>query len=225
MEVQSYNTSITSAIRGNTMKDKDDEPTPIGGLLPNVLAKYGIDPAKLGGDKTATVKTKGKPMHTFIRWLIRKDLRTAVCRIDRDSFDHNWNELEFITLLTGINVIGMVAERDEKIVGYFVYRLHKGWIELIRFAVDPDCRRQGVGRAMAQKVIDKLVKQRRAMARVEVPEHDLAAQLLFREMGFRAEMIRRGDDYDSYVMEFVLDSPAVDGGNRITDAARSVWPD
>jgi ribosomal-protein-alanine N-acetyltransferase len=142
-----------------------------------------------------------------IRWLIRRDM-PEVLPIERASFEFPWSENDFINALRQRNIIGMVAELDEVVVGYMIYELHPNRIYLWSLAVHPEFRRQGVGSALIEKLVSKLY-QKRSRINVEVRETNLDAQLFFRGSGFRAVGVIR-DRYpetteDAYL--FVYRSP------------------
>ena len=80
----------------------------------------------------------------------------------------------------------MVAEVDDRVVGFMIYELHKARIHVLNFAVVEDYRRRGVGSQMLAKLSAKLSLQRRCRIVLEVRETNLDAQLFFRENGFRA---------------------------------------
>lgn len=153
-----------------------------------------------------------------IRWLIRRDMQ-EVTAIERASFDSWWCEEEFIRCLRQRNTIGMVAEIPAmgsvgyKVGGYMVYELHKRRLHLINFAVHPDHRRSGIGRAMVDKLKSKLSDDHRTELWLEVRDSNLDAQLFFRAMGFRA--IRVLKDYyedttdDAYQMQYLHREPSV----------------
>jgi ribosomal-protein-alanine N-acetyltransferase len=125
--------------------------------------------------------TQGFP---HIRWLIRRDL-PAVLRIEDASFRVPWTEDEFVQSLRLRNVIGMVAEHQDMVIGYMIYELHRDSIHLLSIAVHPDFRRQGVGAAMLAKLVSKLY-QRRGKITTLASEINLDAQVFLREYGFRA---------------------------------------
>lgn len=140
-----------------------------------------------------------------IRWMIRRDM-PAVLAIESDSFEFPWTEEEFIRCLRQRDCIGMVAERNEQVVGFMIYELHRTRIHILSFAVHQDFRRQNVGRAMVEKLISKLAYQRRNRIVLEVRETNLAAQLFFRQLGFRATSVLRNfyrdSPEDAFLMQF-----------------------
>lgn len=119
-----------------------------------------------------------------IRWLIRRDI-PEILTIDVASFGQPWTEDEFLKLLRERNIIGMVAERGEKIVGFMIYELKPRGINVLRFAVQREMRRQGVGVQMVLKLLRKL-SGRRSLVGITVRENNMAAQLWLRACGWRA---------------------------------------
>ena len=142
-----------------------------------------------------------------IRWLIRRDL-PEILHIEKSSFDHSWDESDFLTCLRQRHCIGMVAEIDDKIVGFMIYELHQSSLKIINFAVVPEFRRRSVGIQMVTKLVDKLSQQRRSEIELTVRETNLDAQLFFRSQGFEAASVLRGyytdSDEDAYLMRYRL---------------------
>ena len=166
-----------------------------------------------------------KDVCVHIRWMIRRDMQ-EVLEIEQRNFEFSWTEEDFIRCLRQRNCIGMVAEFDERVVGFMIYELHKNRLHILNFAVCPDFQRHGVGRAMVRKLIGKLSPQRRNRILLEIRETNLGAQLFFRDEGFRAISVLRDfyDDTteDAYLMQYryresdaELDLPS----NRITRLA------
>ena len=89
-------------------------------------------------------------MTVNMRWLIRRDF-PEVLDIENRSCDDPWDEDEFKRLLRERNCMGMIAERNCEVVGFMMYELRKQRMIVLNFAVHPDHRRSGVGRAMAAK--------------------------------------------------------------------------
>lgn len=140
-----------------------------------------------------------------VRWMIRRD-QPEVMEIETSSFELPWAEEDFIRCLRQRNCIGMVAEYQDRVIGFMVYELHKTRIHVLNFAVHPEARRRFVGTQMIRKLIAKLSTQRRNRIMLEVRETNLDAQLFFRAKGFRAVTVLR-DFYndtteDAYLMEF-----------------------
>ena len=144
-------------------------------------------------------------IRVHIRWMIRRDMG-EVLDIERESFEFPWLEDDFVRCLRQRNCIGMVAEHEDRIVGFMIYELHKSRIHVLNFAVAVDGRRQGVGSQMLAKLTAKLSSQRRSRIVLEVRETNLAAQLFFRENGFRAVSVLRAyyedSPEDAYLMQF-----------------------
>ncbi|MDP2741149.1 MAG: ribosomal protein S18-alanine N-acetyltransferase [bacterium] len=140
-----------------------------------------------------------------VRWMIRRDM-VEVLEIENQSFEFPWSEDDFIKCLRQRDCIGMVAEYDEKIAGFMIYELHRNRLHILNFSVNPELRRMGVGTQMVEKLIGKLSSLGRTKILLEVRETNLAAQLFFRELGFRAISVLR-DFYidtteDAYLMQY-----------------------
>ena len=158
-----------------------------------------------------------------IRWMIRRDM-PEVLAIEENSFEFPWSEEDFIRCLRQRNCIGMVAECDERVVGFMIYELHKNQLHVLNFAVRPDSRRRGVGRQMVNKLIGKLSQQRRNRIVLEIRETNLAAQLFFKNADFRAVSVLRDyyDDTteDAYVMQFRYQPETVEALQPLNRIAR-----
>ena len=146
-----------------------------------------------------------KELKVHIRWMIRRDM-PEVLDIEQASFEFPWLEEDFIRCLRQRNCIGMVAEYDERVVGFMIYELHKKNLRVLNFAVVPDLFRRGIGSQMVDKLVDKLSKQRRSQIILEVRETNFAAQMFFKAKGFKAESVLRDyyDDFseDAYLMVY-----------------------
>ena len=170
--------------------------------------------------------TSKQDVRVHIRWMIRRDM-PEVLDIENESFEFPWSEEDFIRCLRQRNGVGMVAEYDEQVVGFVIYELHRKRLHVLNFAVDEDCRRQGVGRQMVDKLATKLSPQRRTRVLLEVRETNLEAQLFFKSLGFRAVSVLRNyyDDSpeDAYLMQYryraAEEDPAIIPINRIARLA------
>jgi len=144
-------------------------------------------------------------VRVHIRWMIRRDMPEVIATED-ESFEFPWLEEDFIRCLRQRNCIGMVAEHEDRVVGFMIYELHNTRIHVLNFAVASDFRRRGVGSQMVAKLIAKLSSQRRSRIVLEVRETNLPAQLFFRENGFRAVSVLRAYYHDTpedaYLMQY-----------------------
>ena len=163
-------------------------------------------------------------VRVHIRWMIRRDM-PEVLAIEKECFEFPWLEEDFINCLRQRNCIGMIAEHDDRVVGFMIYELHKTRIHVLNFVVAKDYQRQGVGSQMIAKLTGKLSNQRRSRIVLEVRETNLSAQLFFRENGFRAVSVLRSyyadTPEDAYIMQYRYrpEKIAAQSVNRITRLA------
>ncbi len=163
---------------------------------------------------TNTVRLPVKDrLRVHIRWMIRRDM-AEVLEIERTSFEHAWSEDDFLRCLRQRNCIGMVAEHDDRVVGFMIYELHKSKLHVLNFAVDPAHRRRAIGTQMAMKLVGKLSSHRRTKITLAVRESNLTAQQFFRSQAFSASKVLRAyyedSGEDAYLMNFRLDDNLAD---------------
>lgn len=158
-------------------------------------------------------------VRVHIRWMIRRDM-AEVLLTEQHSFEYAWTEEDFLRCLRQRNCIGMVAEHNDRIIGFMIYELHKNRLHLLNFAVHPSFRRTGVGSQMVQKLIGKLSSHRRSKITLAVRERNLTAQVFFRSQEFKATRVLRNyyedSGEDAFQMEF-----RVDGLNDEYDSAET----
>ena len=154
---------------------------------------------------TAAIRVPPPALH--VRWGMRRDM-AAVQAIEDASFVTPWTDDDFTDVMRRRNCIAYVAVRADIVVGYVVYELRTASLEILNLAVRPDCRRQGVGAKLVDKVVSKIYSGRRTRVEVAVREGNLPAQLFFKGHGFRATSVSRGhfDDTgeDAYLMSYSL---------------------
>jgi len=164
-------------------------------------------------------------VRVHMRWMIRRDMPEMLA-IEQESFEFPWTEEDFIRCLRQRNCIGMVAEHDDRVVGFMIYELNKNRIQVLNFATAVAARRRGVGTQMVAKLIGQLSVQRRTRITLEVRETNLPAQLFFRAAGFRAVSVLRNyyedTPEDAYLMQYrfrVGQADFAEPINRITRLA------
>lgn len=169
-----------------------------------------------------TGRTEKEQLRVHIRWMIRRDM-PEVLQAEQESFEYSWTEEDFLRCLRQRNCIGIVAEQGEKVVGFMIYELHKSKLHILNFAVSPGQRRSGVGAQMVAKLISKLSSHRRTRITLEVRETNLAAQLFFRQQGFRAVRVLRAyyedSGEDAFLMQYRI---AEDTGEDADDAVNRI---
>ena len=164
---------------------------------------------------TATTPKAETATTAHIRWMIRRDL-TDVLAAERASFEYPWTEDDFLQCLRQRNCIGMVAEANERVVGFMIYELHSTRLHILNFAVAPHHRRSGVGGLMVGKLMGKMVSHRRAKITLAVRERNLPAQQFFRSQDFRATQVLRNyyedSGEDAFLMELAACALAAESG-------------
>ena len=144
-------------------------------------------------------------VRVHIRWMIRRDM-ADVLRTEHQSFEYAWTEDDFLRCLRQRNCIGMVAEHNDRIVGFMIYELHKTRLHVLNFAVAPAYRRSGIGAQMVGKLIGKLSSHRRSKITLAVRERNLPAQVFFRTQDFKAVRVLRNyyedSGEDAFLMEY-----------------------
>ncbi len=166
---------------------------------------------------TGRAMTTAAPTKTHIRWMIRRDM-PDVLRTERDSFEYSWTEEDFLKCLRQRNCIGMVAEAEDRVVGFMIYELHKNKLNVLNFAVAPHYRRQGIGTQMISKLSAKLTTHRRSKVTLAVRESNLSAQLFFRNQEFKAVKVLKkfyeDSGEDAFQMEYRVGSEYDDDLDR-----------
>lgn len=129
---------------------------------------------------------------THIRWMIRRDM-PEVLEIECLTRESGWDEEDFYRILRQRNCIGIIAESENKIVGFMVYELQRNGVKLMNFAIHPEFRRLKVGTRLLEKLKGKLVLRRRTSIRFDVGEGRLPLQLFLRDSGFLCQEIIKDD--------------------------------
>ena len=149
----------------------------------------------------------------YIRWMIKRDM-PEVLNIEKDNFkEFCWSENDFMVTLKQRSVIGMVAEVDDKVVGYMIYNLEPEKLELFNLAVHKEYQRQGIATQMVNKLKDKISygTARRKKLTADVSELNLSAQLFFSQMGFFCweedpNYYEDEMDFGAYLFEYYYDN-------------------
>lgn len=147
-------------------------------------------------------------MKIHVRWAIPRDY-PAIIAIDAASYPVPMGLNDLTQTLRRRDTIGMVAERDGEVAGFFIYGTRGLGFAVSRLAVHPDARRSGVGGAMLDRLVEKLKAPSWTAVEVVVPE-DLASAgvcRLLASRGFKARLVR-GEPVDSYLFRYTLPAEA-----------------
>ena len=156
---------------------------------------------------------QAKEIPVQVRWMVRRDF-TQVLAIEEACFEFPWTEQEFRQCLQQSNCLGLVAEYEQRVVGFVVYETPKSRIFVTNIATDPEFQRHGIARQMIQKLVTKMIYQQRHRIIIEIRETNLPALLCFRALGFRASMVRKNfyedQSEDAYVLQYRLGKEHID---------------
>jgi ribosomal-protein-alanine N-acetyltransferase len=156
---------------------------------------------------------QGNEISVYVRWMVRRDF-PQVLAIEGACFEFPWTEQEFRQCLQQSNCLGMVAEHNERIIGFVIYETPKNRIFVTNIAVDPEFQRHGIARQMIQKLVSKMIYQRRHKITIEIRETNLPALFCFRALGFRvATTLKNFYDHqseDAYVLQYRFGKEHVD---------------
>jgi ribosomal-protein-alanine N-acetyltransferase len=131
-----------------------------------------------------------------------------VMMIERTSFRFPWSTGFFLQELQVACARSILAESDGRIVGYILYWLLPGAVDIHNIAVHVDFRRRGLGRVLLERVVAEARRQSMLRVTLEVRKSNLAAQKLYESIGFLTTGIRKayysddGEDAFAMTLEF-----------------------
>jgi ribosomal-protein-alanine N-acetyltransferase len=135
-----------------------------------------------------------------------------VMAIERTSYRFPWSSGFFLQELQVACARSVLAEFDGRIVGYVLYWILPGALDVHNIAVHVDFRRRGIGRVLLDRVIDAARRQSVARVTLEVRRSNLTAQKLYESVGFITSGVRKGyysdDGEDALAMTLNLTSGA-----------------
>lgn len=162
-----------------------------------------------------TIVALPNAISVHVRWMIRRDL-PEILQIEKNTSSHPWREEEFLAHLIQRNVIGMVAEYRDRVVGFVIYELHKNKLEILSFAVHPSYQKRKVGTAMMRRLRDKLNVPGRSLLVIRVRETSLPLCLFLKKQGFEALKVLRkwweDSGEDAYLFQYRLNAKECQNG-------------
>lgn len=113
--------------------------------------------------------------------------------LERRAFDDPWSSAALVGELDRPEGRCWLAEREGEVVAYSAFLVVAGEAELLRVAVDPAERRQGVARGLLRRAFEALAESDGVeRCHLEVRADNAAAIALYRRLGFRQSGRRRG---------------------------------
>ena len=116
----------------------------------------------------------------------------CVSEIERAIFSVPWSKQGFVDAVVRDDTIFLVAEEDDKILGYIGMYMSMDEGEITNVAVAEDARRKGVGEALVTSVLQASKEQGIATVILEVRVSNAGAIRLYSKNGFKECGVRKG---------------------------------
>jgi ribosomal-protein-alanine N-acetyltransferase len=130
-----------------------------------------------------------------IRQLVYADLPQVIA-IERRAFPTPWSLAMFVLELSKPSGICLAAVEDGVLVGYLVCSRYDTVWHLMNVAVEPHRRRQGIARALIERLFEQADKPSEQYT-LEVRTSNEAAIRMYERFGFRAAGRRRAYYHDN----------------------------
>ena len=128
--------------------------------------------------------------------------------IERSAFRYPWSSRFFLQELQVQCAHSILAEIGGQILGYVLFWLLPGEIDIHNIAVHTGYRRHGIARLLLQQVIVEARGRSLTRVTLEVRRSNIAAQRLYESLGFVTVGLRRGyysdDGEDALAMALEL---------------------
>lgn len=109
---------------------------------------------------------------------------SQIMEIEAKSHSAPWSEPSFRKELDHPYSEFVVAVKDGKVVGYAGEWILADEAHVTTVAVDPDCRRQGLGRQLMEELLDRAKLRGAACSTLEVRVSNTAAMALYEQLGY-----------------------------------------
>lgn len=132
-----------------------------------------------------------------------------ILRLEARAFADPWTRAHFEGELANRHSrVDSLRGADGALLGYVVFWTIVDEVQILDIAVDPDRLRQGLGRTLAQHVIDHARRQHCRLITLEVRRSNTAAIGLYESLGFCCVAVRAryyaSDQEDAIVMNLEL---------------------
>ncbi|MGH7810249.1 MAG: ribosomal protein S18-alanine N-acetyltransferase [Candidatus Binatia bacterium] len=131
-----------------------------------------------------------------------------IMAIERISYRFPWSQGFFLQELQVACARSILAEVEGRIIGYVLFWLLPGAIDIHNVAIHEDFRRRGFARLLLGKVLAQASAQSINRVTLEVRRSNVPAQKLYESMGFLTIGVRKGyysdDGEDALAMTLEL---------------------
>ena len=127
-----------------------------------------------------------------------------IYEIESESFSSPWSLRGIYREFSLLQSINKAAYDEEALIAYSFNRLILDELHIVKLAVAADYRRVGIGRHLMELVIHQAECEGVAKGFLEVRKSNIAAQKLYREMGFENCGIRAGYYRDNFEDALVM---------------------
>ena len=118
----------------------------------------------------------------------------AIAELEKICFNDPWSVNSISSELNNRLSLWIVAMDSGKLAGYVGSQSVLGWADMMNLAVDPDYRKQGIGRRLVEELICRLKEDEVTCLTLEVRASNDPAISLYKSMGF-TEVGRRPGYY------------------------------
>ena len=115
----------------------------------------------------------------------------SIAALERQCFSTPWTEENLLEKLDMDTAYFFVALDDDRVIGYIGVNVIADSCFIDNIAVEPSCRRQGVGRALLKMAVLTADVMGTEFISLEVRESNYAAIALYRSLGFEQMGMRR----------------------------------
>ena len=127
-----------------------------------------------------------------------------IAELERICFRSPWSETSIRGELRNKLAHYQVVESDGAIIAYAGMWVFLGEAHITNVAVDPEYRRQGIGRALMLHMMKTALSYNASAMTLEVREHNEAAKSLYFQLGFEKAGVRKGYYSDTGEAAWIL---------------------
>lgn len=116
---------------------------------------------------------------------------SQIAALEALCFTEPWSEQALQLLLTDA-AVGFAAVREGRVCGYGGMMTVVGEGQITNVAVDPSCRRMGIGEAILEALLTEAKQRDAEQVALEVRVSNVAAVALYQKHGFETAGVRKG---------------------------------